>query len=649
MLNMKNRNLSLGLGLGAAALLTGCPNDATIDPGLSGGTGGTESASDTTGGGSAPTTAPGTSVGEATSDSAGTTTGGGETIDPSAGESTQGGASTGVAEESGGSTGAPPECTIHTDCAPGNMCENEVCVPGCTAGAPCPGGEDCCGGTCVDLTTDIDHCMACDNACQTPANIEAFCEGGVCQLGDCDMGWSDCDGQGSTGCESDEACLCDPGQPDPIPCYPGPAGTEGVGICAAGSRTCNDDGTSWGACGGFTLPIAEVCGNALDDDCNGMVDDIDDIDGDGWTVCDGDCCETMFECSDPPLVNPGAFEYVGNMVDDDCSDSLPANPATSDAVAPPDCSTLEDFSMLTGNQLAEAMDLCQFTIANPALPNRIWGVISAELVTPAGAVPAAGQLGNMRNWQSAVLEDYGTVITPVLGPTMAGLSSGRMRDENDPNYVAPNDGTAFGHNQQPPAGYLMANGGSLPASAGCAGNCPAGTGANDGINLRLTIRVPTNALSFRFRFRYFTSEYWTWQCTIYNDFFLALLNTGAAGIPADGNISFDSNGNAISVNNGFFDICDPDGGVGCNTCPDGVADLAGTGMDDPDCVWQFPCGDVTGGGTVWLETTAPVVPGENMILELMVFDVSDGILDSLAVLDGFEWDINPSDVGTEPQ
>ena len=115
---------------------------------------------------------------------------------------------------------------------------------------------------------------------------------------------------------------------------------------------------------------------------------------------------------------------------------------------------------------------------------------------------------------------------------MAGLSSGRMRDENDPNYAAVSPGTEFGHDQNPPAGYLAAHGNALPSASGCAGACPAGAGANDGINLRLTIRVPTNALSFRYRFRYFTAEYWNWQCTVYNDFYLALLTTGAAGIPA---------------------------------------------------------------------------------------------------------------------
>lgn len=77
---------------------------------------------------------------------------------------------------------------------------------------------------------------------------------------------------------------------------------------------------------------------------------------------------------------------------------------------------------------------------------------------------------------------------------------------------------------------------------------------------------------------------------------------------------------------------------GCYTCPQGNGELAGTGMEVGN----------TGGGTQWLETTAPIVPGETITLELSVFDVSDNILDSLALLDAFEWSIDPSGVGTVP-
>jgi hypothetical protein len=59
--------------------------------------------------------------------------------------------------------------------------------------------------------------------------------------------------------------------------------------------------------------------------------------------------------------------------------------------------------------------------------------------------------------------------------------------------------------------------------------------------------------------------------------------------------------------------------------------LSGTGM-------QF-----TGAGSCWLQTTAPVVPGETIRLDLVIFDVEDGSSDSVALFDAFGWDTTPVD------
>lgn len=60
---------------------------------------------------------------------------------------------------------------------------------------------------------------------------------------------------------------CQPG--DSNECYTGPRGTQGVGICVAGMQSCNAQGTGFGPCAGEVTPAAEVCGNAVDEDCNG--------------------------------------------------------------------------------------------------------------------------------------------------------------------------------------------------------------------------------------------------------------------------------------------------------------------------------------------------------------------------------------------
>ncbi|MGK3959706.1 hypothetical protein WMF38_42500 [Sorangium sp. So ce118] len=52
-------------------------------------------------------------------------------------------------------------------------------------------------------------------------------------------------------------------------CYAGPQGTEGVGLCAAGVATCNDDGTAVGSCVGQVLPAFESCTTPEDENCDG--------------------------------------------------------------------------------------------------------------------------------------------------------------------------------------------------------------------------------------------------------------------------------------------------------------------------------------------------------------------------------------------
>ena len=61
----------------------------------------------------------------------------------------------------------------------------------------------------------------------------------------------------------------------------------------------------------------EVCGNGIDDDCDGEnVDEALDADGDGWSTCTGDCNDNNVN------VNPGAFEIIGNGIDDNCNATI---------------------------------------------------------------------------------------------------------------------------------------------------------------------------------------------------------------------------------------------------------------------------------------------------------------------------------------
>jgi hypothetical protein len=61
--------------------------------------------------------------------------------------------------------------------------------------------------------------------------------------------------------------LCAPGTEQP--CYTGPSGTEGVGLCHPGIAICLEDGSGFGECEGEVLPAREACMVAGDEDCDG--------------------------------------------------------------------------------------------------------------------------------------------------------------------------------------------------------------------------------------------------------------------------------------------------------------------------------------------------------------------------------------------
>jgi hypothetical protein len=386
-----------------------------------------------------------------------------------------------------------------------------------------------------------------------------------------------------------------------------------------------------------------------------------DADGDGWTVGEGDCCDTSANCTHPELVNPGAFEYPGNGIDDDCDPSTPDN-----APAMP-CSAAQIYPEGSSDDLIMAMDLCQFTTENAAKPVRKWGVISTELLLADGttALPMNNAAPPMTSLQVGVLANYGANVFPIghandptANPTMASLSSGTACDPSEsPLYVHPKDGKVAGqtgsYNAMTQAtiqaSYLQSHNGKPPSPATCP-VCTSGCDqAYDSVDLKARIRVPTNAMSFTYSLKFYSAEFPEYLCKQYNDFFITLLTSSwvpnpqavppQQPLPADGNIAFDALGNPISVNNAFFDVCfvppSPPPGI---TCPAGQLELVGTGMGG----WGNDLTD--GGGTVWLKNDAPVQPGETIEIQFITWDAGDHNVDSLVLLDKFHWNITPASV-----
>jgi hypothetical protein len=150
-----------------------------------------------------------------------------------------------------------------------------------------------------------------------------------------------------------------------------------------------------------------------------------------------------------------------------------------------------------------------------------------------------------------------------------------------------------------------------------AGQFVQGGSANDYTEMRIEAVVPTANDSLAYDFAFFSTEYPYYSDTAFNDMFVGWLESEKW----TGNISFDADGNPISLNAGFLDFRDDDGDL---------AEFAGT------CMRQHAA-------TRWLSTTAPVTPGESVTLVFAIFDLSDSNLDSYVFLDNLQWGCEGTD------
>jgi hypothetical protein len=404
------------------------------------------------------------------------------------------------------------------------------------------------------------------------------------------------------------------------------SGTEfTTGAGSGGSGNASPSGTGAGASGGggSTSSFNPVTTGAGAGTPNCGNDLADDGDGDGWTGSQGDCNDCDVN------VNPGAIEVLA-VADADGGLPEPADENCDQQVdnVPDSCDTtllIDDTNAMSG---AKAIGLCQVASADgtKGSPGYAWGVISAKYVL-ANGMPLPNPQRSV-----GILANFGTVVNAQEGDKMLAMSSGAARAAGDPGECA-NDSCSVRGPHAPPPGFPAA----VP---GCAGG--PGTQVNDDVGLELEVRAPTNATGYRFNFKFYSFEFPEYVCSSFNDQFIALVNPPPMGAQ-NGNISFDSGSNPVSINIAFFDVCDPATAVqwaqncGCPNppplpnpyCPSGPPELVGTGFLNKN--------GNRGGATSWLQTQAPIGGGEEFTIRFAMWDSQDSALDSLVLVDNFTW------------
>jgi hypothetical protein len=415
----------------------------------------------------------------------------------------------------------------------------------------------------------------------------------------------------------------------------GSSGSGGSSATTGGQGGATTTTSSSSGMGGDDITVGVGTGGSTGTSVIGCENPPDkDMDGDGWTGNDGDCndCDKN--------VNPGAIEVKVTMPVGDAGVPDPADEDCDGKVdnEPEACDEGLALADVDPKNAAKAIELCQTTEESPAAKKDLkWGVIESVYIGADGKAPRVPSL------QTGLQGGFGPNVTPRLGKAMLGLSSGHMRVPGQPGVCMTGQSCITGNNGPPPANFPQA----VPG-------CPPKPDIHDDIALQVKLRAPTNATGYKFNFKFYSYEYPEWVCSDYNDQFVALVSPPPMG-SINGNISFDSTNNPVSVNIAFFDVCDPAtknnyalhcSGASCPAppnpyCPSGVGELIGTGMAGG----PGDAGD--GGGTSWLQTTAPVEGGGIVTIRFAIWDTGDHNLDSSVLVDAFQWIANGGTVKLE--
>lgn len=365
-----------------------------------------------------------------------------------------------------------------------------------------------------------------------------------------------------------------------------------------------------------------------------------DCDGDGYKVSEGDCNDK------DGTINPDAYDFDDDGVDNDCDGTID-NPVK-------DCTaTVGSTEAL---QFARAADLC---------PQRSKSKKTGAIYDPVAKVEfgsISGGFGTSTTKMSAtkILAQFGD-NKPRNGTTLFGMQSGPLL------AAKPRESTAMDSLPVQNACTAMSLKDTDCKSLTTGSSLPIGATVQDYQEVRMFIRVPSNAKAMVFDFAFFSTEFNQYWNSSFNDaFFVVVTGKKVAGL----NVAKDSKGKALTVNSGFFQLCPKPGSISVlkpealssapcvgtdgdsTVSPPILGTLKGTNFDGAgigstdDTVGTGTSKYVYGGGSGWLSTKFEVEPGESMVVRFMVMDTSDGILDSAAIVDNIRWEKAPPKVPT---
>jgi hypothetical protein len=391
--------------------------------------------------------------------------------------------------------------------------------------------------------------------------------------------------------------------------------------------------------------------------------------------CDGDGFPATVDCDDrDATINPAAYDFRGDGKDNDC------NGVVDDPVE--DCAA----AGTSATDHARALDLCaqRSSVAGKVFDPLIeasWGSVTAP-----GTSFDVGSDGRSHRGPATVTlarDPRATQVAPRFGDNRARaggslvvLSTGPIGDADprgdaisarNPRWMTKADGR-FAYVDDGCAA-LRLKGKSAADPGDCAG-LSGGTTVDgqpipvtDLAELRLKIRVPTNAQALAFDFAFFSTEFSEYWATDYNDAFFAIANGKRI---AGRNVAKDEKGRPLTVNSGFFQLCPRAPGprgiakptalancVGSSGAPKAnppvLGTLSGTAYDGnalgliDGVVESFQNGRryVYGGGSGWLTAKFGVEPGEVLDLRLLIVDTADGLIDSAVAIDHIRWEQAP--------